>query len=158
MRLPFFRTLLLVLGVATAGLVHADEANSCHTAARECEQQIRQMLSGRRYLGVQVVELKPGLVVKTVIDDSPASRAELKAGDRLHAVNGKSVQTASAKEFKQLLADASHVGKVWLIVQRRGALKKIDIRLEPYPKEYIDKVIASHLAESHTTATAGVQP
>jgi C-terminal processing protease CtpA/Prc len=152
MRLRFFISLAATVGVLT-GLLLADEP-SCHAAARECEQNIRQMLSGRRYVGVQIVELKPGLVVKTVLPDSPASRADVRAGDRLFAVNGKSVREATAKEFKQLLSDASRTGKLWLIVQRRGALKKLDIRLEPYPKEYIDEVITRHLAQSHT-ATAG---
>ena len=154
MRLRFFTSLLLTLGAIAAALVHADEP-SCHATARECEQNIRQMLGGRRYVGVQIVELKPGLVVKAVLPDSPASRADMRAGDRLFSVNGKSVREATAKEFKQLLADAARTGKLWVILQRRGALKKVDIRLEPYPKEYIDEVINRHLTQSHASKSAG---
>jgi C-terminal processing protease CtpA/Prc len=154
MRLRFFISLVIAVSVLTAVLVHGDEP-SCHAAARECAQNIRQMLGGRRYVGIQIVELKPGLVVKTVLPDSPASRADMRAGDRLYAVNGKSVREATAKEFKQLLADASRTGKLWLIVQRRGALKKVDIRLEPYPKEYIDEVINRHLEQSHPAPAGG---
>lgn len=114
------------------------------------------MLSGRRYLGVQLVELKPGLVIKSVINSSPASRAGLKENDRLIAVNGRSVTLASAREFKQILAEARVTGLLWLIVQRRGAYKKIEVRLEPYTKEQIDKIINAHLTRNHQ-ATAGGQ-
>lgn len=133
-----------------------DEA-ACHASSRECTQQIRKMLAGRRYLGVQVVELKPGLVIKTVLPDSPASRVELKRGDRLIAVNGRSLNQAGAGQFKQHLAEASETGKILLIVQRRGAYRRIEMRLEPYPAEYIEKVISAHLSQSHP-ATAGAQP
>lgn len=146
---------MLLLGALTAGSVHAD--TSCNASARECELQIRQMLAGRRYLGLQIVELKPGLVIKAVLPNSPASRVDLREGDRLHAVNGKSLRQANAAEFKQLLAQASTTGRLWMLIQRRGTLKKVELRLEPYPEEYIEKVIAGHLAKSHT-ATAGAQP
>ena len=154
MRLRFFITLVFTVSALAAVSVRADEP-SCHAAARECEQNIRQMLGGRRYVGVQIVDLKPGLVVKAVLPDSPASRADMRAGDRLYAVNGKSVREATAKEFKQLLSEASRTGKLWVILQRRGALKKVDMRLEPYPKAYIDEVITRHLAQSHSPTTGG---
>ena len=155
MKLRFLISLVLVTAAAGLVTLHADEAQ-CNAAPRECSQQIRQMLAGRRYLGIQVVELKPGLVIKTVLDDSPAVNV-LKAGDRLIAVNGRSLTQATATRFKQYLAEAGHTGKVWLIVQRRGAFRKVEARLEPYPKEYIDKVITTHLSQAHT-ATAGAQP
>ncbi|HVR38341.1 MAG TPA: PDZ domain-containing protein [Thermoanaerobaculia bacterium] len=115
------------------------------------------MLSGRRYLGLQIVELKPGgLVIKSVIDDSPAKRAGLKENDRLVACNNVDLKKASAKDFKEVLARARSTGTLFMIIQRRGAYRKVDVRLEPYPKEQIDKIIAQHLLQSHT-ATAGGQ-
>lgn len=134
----------------------ADE-QKCHSSANECERQIRQMLSGRRYLGIDIVDMKPGLVIKLVRPDSPAARAELKAGDRLVAVNGRSTVKVSPSEFKAMLADARPTGTLWLIVQRGGAFRRVQTRLEPYPPEYVDKVVAAHTSSSHT-ATAGAQP
>ena len=143
---------MLVLVTGSMTLLVAQEPK-CHNPARECSVHIQQMLGGRRYLGVQLVELKPGLVIKTVLADSPASRVLMK-GDRLVAVNGRSQLKATARDFKQILSEASATGKVWMIVQRRGAYRKIEARLQPYPKEYIEKAISGHLAASHT-ATAG---
>jgi predicted metalloprotease with PDZ domain len=156
MRLLFLKSTAWAVAFVGATLaLHAGEGD-CHAPARECTQQIRQMLSARRYLGIQIVELKPGLVIKTVLPDSPAT-AHLKAGDRLIAVNGRSLEQATAGRFKQYLADATNTGKIMLIVQRRGAFRRIEVRLEPYPKEYIEKAISAHLSQAHP-ATAGAQP
>jgi predicted metalloprotease with PDZ domain len=150
----FSRSILVAL-VAVAA-VYADDPK-CNSSARECDQRIRQMLSGRRFLGVTIEEQRPnGLVVKSVTEKSPAERYGLKAGDRLIAINGRSLTQASAKDFRQIVAGARADGKLWMIIWRRGAYRRIDARLEPYTKEQIDKIIAAHLSESHTT-TAGAQ-
>ena len=151
----FLRTATAAIAFSTVALVAQEP--KCHVPANECERQIRQMLSGRRYLGLDIVELKPGLVVKAVRPDSPASRSDFKEGDRLMAVNGKPMEQATAKLFKEALAEARQTGRLWIIIQRRGAYKRVEARLEPYPQEYIEKVISAHLAQAHGTATAGGQ-
>src|SRR5579864_8869746 len=93
---------LLIAGASQAGEVK----NKCSASAQECERAIRQMLSGRRYLGAQLMELNPGLAVKAVVDEGPASNAGLRPGDRLMAVNGKSTRDATIKDFKDILAQA----------------------------------------------------
>lgn len=132
------------------------EGPKCGGAARECEQQIRQLLSGRRYFGATVEYRNPGLVITSIKPNSPAARAGLVEGDQLIAVNGKSLTHASTREFKQILADARETGKLWMIISRNRVYKKLDAKLEPYTKEQIDKIVAAHLAQSHTT-TAGAQ-
>lgn len=143
--------------VVAATLAAADEAKKCTASARECEQHIRQMLSGRRYLGVQLVELNPGLAIKTVVEDGPAERADLRPGDRLMAVNGRSTLQATIRDFKEILGDAKETGRLNVIVNRHGLLKRIDVHLEPYSKAQIDKIVAQHLAESHSLSATGPQ-
>jgi predicted metalloprotease with PDZ domain len=140
---------IIVASLAAATLLA--EEPKCNGAARECDQQIRQMLSGRRYLGATIDDHNPGLVVKSVHENSPAERRGLKAGDRLIALNGKSLTQASAREFKQAIADARNTGQLFMIVSRRNAYLKLEIRLEPYTKEQINKIVAAHLAQGHTT-------
>lgn len=144
---------LLIAGAAA--IAAADEKErQCSAPARVCEQEIRRMLTGRRYLGVQLMELNPGLLVKGVVADSPAEKADFKAGDRLMAVNGHSTTDATIKDFKQLLSASRSTGMLFVIVQRRGALRQITVRLEPYSDAQVDKIIAQHLATSHAqTAT-----
>jgi predicted metalloprotease with PDZ domain len=155
-----FRLLsLFVAGLAAGALLHAQEPKHCNASAKECDQQIRSMLTGRRYLGISVVDLKPGIVIKSVVPDSPAERANFKAGDRLIAVNGQKMTSSTVQDFKRVLSGARDVGTLWVIIQRRGAYQRIEVRLEPYTKAQIDKIIATHLAQSHTaTASAGSGP
>jgi predicted metalloprotease with PDZ domain len=142
--------------LASAAIVVADEARRCSVAPRECEQKIRQMLSGRRYLGVLLEESNPGLLVKAIVPDGPADRAELHVGDRFLSVNAR--RPATISDFKQILNDAKETGRLLVIVQRHGSLKKVEVRLEPYTKAQIDKIVAQHLAESHTTTATAPQP
>ena len=141
--------IIIVASLAAATLLA--EEPKCNGAARECDQQIRHMLSGRRYLGATIDDHNPGLVVKSVHENSPAARRGLKPGDRLIALNGKSLTQASAREFKQAIADARNTGQLFMIVSRRNAYVKLEIRLEPYTKEQINKIVAAHLRQSHST-------
>jgi C-terminal processing protease CtpA/Prc len=154
------RTLQVVTAIVSLAAVvtHADDKQKCTAQPAECERVIRQMLSGRRYLGVQLVELSPGLAIKSIVEDSPADRADLRAGDRLMAVNGKSTRDATINDFKQILAEASKTGRLWMIVQRHGILKPVEARMEPYTKAQIDKIVAQHLVEAHGIGTAPPQP
>jgi C-terminal processing protease CtpA/Prc len=133
------------------------EDPKCSATARECDHQIRQMLSGRRFLGVTVQELNPGLVVKAVVPNSPAERAGLRSGDRLVAVNGKSLAQASSREFKQIIAEARETGRLMMIITRGGVSSKVVTRLEPYTREQIQRIVSAHLSQSHTSTTANAQ-
>lgn len=145
---PLFVALLLA-----AVAVTAQEPKKCNASARECQKQIREMMTGRRYLGLQVVDLKPGVVIKSVVPDSPAERSGFGEGDRIIGVNGHAMTMATVRDFKQILAQASSTGgRLFVIVQRRGALRKIDVRLEPYTNQQIEKIIAAHLSQYHSGA------
>lgn len=141
---------LIFVASLAAATVLADQPR-CNGTARDCDQQIRHMLSGRRYLGATIEDKNPGLVVKSVHENGPAARNGLRPGDRLIALNGKSLTKATAKEFKQLLADARETGRLFMIISRRNAYQKLEIRLEPYTKEQISKIIAAHLSMNHPT-------
>jgi predicted metalloprotease with PDZ domain len=144
---------LVIAALLFVPAAFAGDRKMCSASARECEEAIRQLSSGRRYLGAFIQELNPGIVVKAVNDDGPAARADLRPGDRLMAINGHGTREADIKDFKQILSEARATGVLWIIVQRQGILKKLEVRLEPYTKAQIDKMVAQHLAQSHAIAT-----
>lgn len=146
--------ILRIIVVALLGATLVADEPRCNGAARECDQQIRKMLSGRRYFGATIEDRNPGLVIKSVHPNSPAARAGLLPGDRLIAVNGKSLTQSTGREFKQLIADARSTGRLWMIISRRGAYSKVEAYLQPYSKEQMQKIIAAHLSQSHPS-TAG---
>jgi predicted metalloprotease with PDZ domain len=147
---------ILIVALVAAAVAAAEEPK-CTASARECDQQIRQFLSGRRYLGATIEDRNPGLVIKSVHPNGPGARAGLRAGDRLIAVNGKSLTQASTREFKQIIADARETGILWIIIGRGGRYQRVQARLEPYTKEQVNKIVAAHLAQSHSTAQGGQQ-
>jgi predicted metalloprotease with PDZ domain len=143
--------ILIVACIAGAAVLIADESR-CNANARECEQQIRQFLAGRRFLGATIRDRNPGLVVDAVNPGGPAERAGLLVGDRLIACNNKSLTNSTPRDFKQILADARADGKLRMIVGRRGGYKVIEARLEPYSKDQIDKIVNAHLSQSHPSS------
>ena len=150
---PVFKIFIaawIAAGMAVSAV--AGDEQRCSGSARECDQQIRQFLSGRRFLGATIQERNPGLLVESVTPNGPAQRYGLEKGDRLIACNSRSLTQATTRDFKQILADARASGLLRMIVWRRGSYKKIDVRLEPYTKEQIDKIISAHLAQSHPSS------
>jgi predicted metalloprotease with PDZ domain len=148
------RLVSLSLSFLVAALVYAQQpAKKCNQSARECEQEIRQMLAGKLYLGVEVEERNMALIVKTVAPESPAWRADIEVGDRLVEVHGHVTRQATIKEFKaiinQLLKEPPRSGRIPITVQRNGILKRLDPIPEPYSKAQIDKIVAQHLLEAH---------
>ena len=144
---------LLVAGIAFGAF--SDE-QMCPGTAKECDQQIRHFLSGRRFLGATLKDRNPGLYIESLTPNGPAERAGLRRGDRLIACNSKSLTHASARDFKQILADArGGTGALTMIVFRRSSYKRINARLEPYSKEQIDQIIAAHLSQSHPSSAGG---
>lgn len=138
------------IAVALLAAIAASAAEPlCRNPAQECEREIRQMLAGRRYYGMQVGDLKPGLVVEAVVENGPAARAGLKKGDQIVGINGKSFADSTPRKFKEAITKVTS-GRLFLIVIRRGSYKKIEMRLEPYPRDQVNQIIAQHLAQAHT--------
>jgi S1-C subfamily serine protease len=128
----------------------------CNASARECEQEIREMMSGRRYLGANIVPMPsgPGIYIKSILQDGPAAHVDLQAGDRIIAVNGRSLMYGTMKDYKNLVAEVKDTtGLLFIIVDRHGAYRKIEVRLAPYPQAQVEKAIAVHLSKFHGVTT-----
>jgi predicted metalloprotease with PDZ domain len=135
-------------------LAGVKEKKKCLSTPKECEQQIRKMLTGQLYLGVEVNETKMGLFVKSVTPDSPADRADLRERDRIISIDGHDLTGRGVRDFRQVLSNAGKERpkpNVWLLVQRGNGFRRLDALLEPVSDEQIEKIVASHMAEFHST-------
>ena len=154
-----FISALLVAAAARADEPKPAPKITCNAPAAECERAIRSLASGRRYLGALVEPLPNGGVrVKEIVPDSPAQRGGLGEGDRFMQANGKSLVHGDTKEFKSILSDAKDTGWVAFLVMRSGILKRVDVRLEPFTKAQIDKMVAQHMADFHPQSATSTQP
>jgi len=136
----------------------AADPKKCNAPAAECERAIRSMAAGRRYLGALVEEVEPGLRITLIAAESPAQRGGLGEGDRIMVVNGHSMLRADVKEFKHIVSEAKDSGYLSFIVMRGGILKRVEVRLEPFTKAQIDKMVAQHMQEAHPQSATTTQP
>ena len=147
-------SVLLLTATARADEPQSKDPKICNAPAAECERAIRSMASGRRYLGALVEETHPGVRISSIVPDSPARRGGLGEGDRIMMVNGHSMIRSDIKEFKHVLSEAKENGWVSFLVSRNGRLMRLELRLEPYTKAQIDKMVAQHMTEAHPEAHA----
>ncbi len=154
MRSRFLIMTAVVVSLSAAAFAQ-DGQKKCSTPPDECAREIRQMLAGRLYLGVMLEQELHGLMVKSVVPDSPADHGDMRTGDKLIAVNGHRATEATIKDFKLILDEVGKTHRhLWMLVQRRGAFRKIDVMMEPYSKAQIERIVAQHLAEAHSIASA----
>ncbi len=97
------------------------------------------------YLGIGLNDVTPdnakffnlkgnsGALIASVTPDSPASRAGLKQGDVVSAVNGQPVETGS--DLQVIVSEKAPGTKIKLDVQRNGQPQTIDLTVGEYHKE-----------------------
>ncbi len=143
-----------VIGVNTA--IRADAqglgfAIPIETAARIANELFTKGHVEHPFLGIEMTDLSAtkkqqinqenklniqqdvGIVVKGVLDNSPAKRGGLLPGDVIQKVNGKPVKTAAQV---QKLVEASSVGDVLRIeVNRNGKTQTFSIQSGAYPQK-----------------------
>jgi len=111
------------------------------------------MLTGQLYLGVDVIETRLGPVIKSVTPDGPADRADLRPQDRVISIDGHDLTGRGVREFREALNAAKDRRKplVRMLLQRGTSFRRLDAMLEPISEEQIDKIVAAHMAEFHST-------
>ena len=142
-----------VIGVNTA--IRADAqglgfAIPIEIAARIADELLTKGHVDHPFVGIEMVDLTPdkqrkinkettltlkqttGILIRRVIENSPAQKVGLLPGDMIVKINRKSVKT-SAQVQKQV--DLSSVEDILEIeVQRNGRIQAFKLKPEPYPK------------------------
>ncbi|MBD2440302.1 HhoA/HhoB/HtrA family serine endopeptidase [Nostoc sp. FACHB-110] len=143
-----------VIGVNTA--IRADAqglgfAIPIEIAARVANELFTKGHVEHPFLGIEMADLSPtkkqqinqenklnikqdsGVVIKGVLDDSPAKRSGLLPGDIIQKVNGKPVKTAAQV---QKLVESSTVGDILVLeINRSGKIQTWKVQSGVYPKK-----------------------
>jgi predicted metalloprotease with PDZ domain len=146
---------LLILLFLVTPVLSAAPKQKCPLSAQECEKQIREMLSGKRYLGVKLEETRHGLVITRVVPDSPAEFYGLHEGDRILSVNGIDCTGAKINAFKQVLSRIGEERKMIFTIDRAGFFESIAVQMEVMSEKQIDQIVATHLREAHQVTQSG---
>ncbi|MBW4613432.1 MAG: trypsin-like peptidase domain-containing protein [Desmonostoc vinosum HA7617-LM4] len=143
-----------VIGVNTA--IRADAqglgfAIPIETAARIAKELFTKGRVQHPFLGIEMADLSPtkkqqinqenqlniqqdvGIVIKGVLDNSPAKRGGLLPGDVIQKINGKPVKTSAQV---QKLVESSSVGEILTIeVNRNGKVQTLKVESGAYPQK-----------------------
>ncbi|WGV23538.1 HhoA/HhoB/HtrA family serine endopeptidase [Halotia branconii] len=143
-----------VIGVNTA--IRADAqglgfAIPIETAARVANDLFTKGRAEHPFLGIEMADLSPtkkqqinqendlniqentGVVIKGVMDDSPAKRAGLLPGDLIQKINGKPIKIAAQV---QKLVESSSVGDILVMeVNRSGKIQTLKVQSGSYPEK-----------------------
>lgn len=114
-------------------------------AARITDRLIKDGKVVRGWVGVQIQDLSPesaegfglaeasGAIVNSVVEDSPAQKGGLKAGDVVLALDGKAV--ANATDMTRRVGDLTAGATARLDVLRDGKRQTVSIRVAERPSE-----------------------
>lgn len=145
------RRILILAAFVLAALsaVAGDELPRCHSTRAECETRIREMMTGKKYLGVIFYDTEKGILVKAVVPDSPAEEAGLRQGDLIVKVNGQNCADGNVKLFKQLVDKARERGVLAIRVKRNGTYVDTEAKLTQITETQIERIIAAHFKAAH---------
>ena len=126
-----------------SGIGLAIPSNVARTVSRAL---IKEGVVHRGYLGVQIralahdvakrlgVPKETGVVVSEVFEDTPASKAGLKAGDVITAIGGKAVQNGQV--LQRIVANLPLKKSVDVTVYRDNKAVNVPVRIEEQPEEF----------------------
>ena len=127
---------------AVNGMLTGLDAHSSYMNAQQFKDMQVQTKGEFGGLGIEVTQENGFIKVVSPIDDTPAARAGIKAGDLITAINGKTVQGLTLNEAVEKMRGAAN-SRITLTLKREGVDKPIDA---PMNREVIKlTVVRSHL-------------
>jgi predicted metalloprotease with PDZ domain len=144
-RILILATLIFAALTVSAG----EELPRCQSTKAECETRIREMMSGKKYLGVIFYDTEKGILIKAVVPDSPAEDAGLRQGDLIVKVNGQNCADGNVKLFKKLVDKARAKGVLAIRVKRNGSYVDTEARLTQITETQIERIVAAHIKAAH---------
>ena len=146
-----FSTLALFLGVSLAAV--AGDKAFCTKQAGDCAKGIATKYANSGWLGIETDKSDKGVViVKHVIDGSPAEAAGFQEGDVLVAINGVEISEANKEALKAAKQALVAGGDARYTVLRHGAKTQLTAKLVAPPRNVMAQWIGEHMLSEHNVA------
>ncbi len=138
--------MLLLAGTVLAG------HQPCEAELDDCLGQMTKKLGQKKgWVGIELEHEDDGtLTITRVLEESPAERAGLRAGDRILALNGVSYAGADRAALKKAYQAMVPENTITYTIERGGQELPVDVLLAALPDRIKAQWIARHLVEGHS--------
>jgi C-terminal processing protease CtpA/Prc len=144
----FMAALALAVGTVVAG-----EHGKCARSAEDCAAHMKEMYQTRGWMGVELDQNEDGsLRVTSVVRDSPAEKAGLKADDIMVSVNGRALSKDTTEKVMMKGEDWKIGATLVLGVKRSEDVSTVRVTLARIPDALLAKMIETHAREHHEIA------
>lgn len=125
----------------------------CSYSTQECLDHMSNMRSAG-WVGIEYDKdpKSQTLLVKNVLEGSPAAAAGLRSGDVLVSLNGAQLATASEADLKTARAEWKPGQQVKYTIQRDGKSQEIPLTLGAWPADMLAKTVGKHMLEHAANA------
>jgi S1-C subfamily serine protease len=126
----------------------------CTYSTQECLDHMSTNMRSAGWVGIEFDKdaKSQTLLVKNVLEGSPAAAAGLRGGDVLMALNGVQLATASEDEVKKARAEWKPGQQVKYTIQRDSKNQEIALTLGSWPADQLAKTVGKHMLEHAANA------
>ncbi len=125
----------------------AGEGEKCSYGTQECLDHMANKMKNSGWVGVELDYADHALVVRGVIDGSPAEKAGLQVDDVLFAINGVEYNDENMEKLHEMKAEAKPGDETIWTVKRNGYSKELTIELDRMPADLLAKYIGQHMMD-----------
>jgi predicted metalloprotease with PDZ domain len=143
-----------VVAVALSGLALAGKHEKCSKSATECAAYMKEMYQTKGWAGLEKEANEDGTYkILSVMPNSPAEKAGVKAGDLLVSINGVTLSKENEAKLKEMHESGWKIGDTVSFGLKRGAdISTVNVALERIPETVLASMIEKHSKEEHQVA------
>jgi C-terminal processing protease CtpA/Prc len=143
----------LALNPLSAGEPEGDHPK-CQAEAKACLTAMAHKLDHKGWVGIEMVldASTQAIVVRKVIEDSPAAAAGFLVGDVLAALNGTPYTQENRAALKRTYAGLVPGDAATYTVIRGGVEVELEVKLAEIPETLKAQWIGKHMLENHADA------
>ena len=152
--------LVIAHALAVAPSAAGESAKKCTMPVQECFDKMSVTLKTTGWVGLEYDDAElagGGYRITKVIEDSPAQRAGLRAGDVLYALNGARLSSSNAAEVAKVRKEWKPGQSVTYTIRREGANRDITLTLAPMPADVMARWIGEHMKEHEAAERAAAK-
>ncbi len=139
---------LVALALTVPVLAGGD--HKCSQDAQACINKITEKASTKGWLGVELDYSDKGLVIKKVVENSPAAAVDLRPGEHLVALNGVPYSQEKSEAMANALKHVTPGNTVTYTVANAGKERQVKVTLGKMPAEVVAKWLGNHMMKFHS--------